>query len=276
MTASSRPCASVHGLLCLCGLIIACAPSADRKPRKAPAALPFTVSVTPRGRLQIAEPDSLSDSARVISLAPEGDGDGVAFTFADPVHHIGAGLGFIDRHRVRAILIWPDSVTAVWWPAPHQLAFTAATGAGVHLVVDIHAPSPTIIADTVPSSTAARGAAPMAPDSTALGRARHYVDSLHMQLPGATSHAALQYGIGRLLAAPGDSMATFYAIATDARNGEYNPSWYMLDVRSGQVRAIDQVVGPAGAMPRDAAGWDTHGDFFYVKDATLYQARPAR
>src|SRR5688572_8897233 len=91
---------------------------------------------TQRNSFDIVGSDTLSDSTRILEIHPEQDGDALVILFADPGRRVSAGLAIVDRKMEAPQLLWPDSVTSVWWSGPHMLAFTTTTGAGIRLVVD--------------------------------------------------------------------------------------------------------------------------------------------
>jgi hypothetical protein len=263
-------------LLAIALLFVACTSGSDQ--RSAPPATPLSVSSAQRGSLREVDAHTLDDAAHITSLVPEGDGDGVAFTFTDPERGIGNGLGFIDRRHGRAQLVWPDSVTNVWWPAPHRLAFTSSPGQGVHVVVDVHADTLMVIADTAPAPPRRQAVTTVAQvDSAYRARAQEYIDSVRLQLSGQPQRGALRYVVTHLLVAPSDSVAAFYVVATDAAGTRFNPYWYVLDIPSGQARPVDSLTARAESMPVQAASWaDSTDRFLYAKDKALYEARVAR
>ena len=221
--------------------------------------------------------DTLSDSARVVRIVPEADGDAVAFTFADPVRRVSSGLGITQRRTPAPALLWPDSVTQVWWSGPHALAFNSGGGAAVHAVVDIHAERATVTDSTVRRPDPEPRVAGNAP----MERASAYVDSLRAQPGGRPERSALVYRVRTIRLAPGGAgLAAFYVTAADsgrpqvtaADSGQVNPGWYALDVRSGAVAPIDEVVGPAAEMPESAGGWTGDGRFVYAKRLAIWEA----
>lgn len=234
--------------------------------------------------------DTLTDSARLLRLFPEADGDAVVFTFADPVRRVTSGLGITQRRVPAPALLWPDSVTQVWWSGPHALAFNTGGGAAVHAVVDIHAERATVADGPAGPPPATAPAA----DSAARRRASTYVDSLRGQPGGRPERSALVYGVRGMRVAPGGGgLAAFYVTAVDSgrpqvtatdggqrqipasdggRQGQVNPGWYAIDMRSGAVTPIDEVVGPAAEMPESAAGWTADGRFVYAKRLAIWEA----
>ena len=214
--------------------------------------------------------DTLSDSASIVGVFPEADGDAIAFTFADPVRGISSGLAIAGRDSAGPALLWPDSVTGVWWSGPHALAFTAARRQGVHAVVDVHSAKATVADDTVQRPP--RAAAAPGRDDPAFVRAVKYVDSLHVQPAGQPQGSSLRYEVTSLRVAPDGRLGAFHVIATDSAGRRSNPAWYALDVQTGAVQPIDEIVGPLSEMPERAAGWTGDGRFLYAKRATIWEA----
>jgi len=245
-------------------------------------AAPLAVSTTQRTVLRAVARDTLSDSARIVRVVPEPDGDAVAVVFADPERRIRAGLGLVQRDGgAPAQLLWPDSVSTVRWTAPHAISFSTETGRGAYVVVDVHAQDAKVTphdsaragsaatgdpanADTVPAVAAARDAARR--------RAIAFLDSVHVQPTGRPQgSAALRYEVRSLLMSPGGRLAAFYASATDSAGRQVNPAWYIVDPRGGAVAVVDEVVGPASELPEGAGGW-TETTFVFAKRLGLYEA----
>ena len=234
----------------------------------------LTVHVTQRASLQVIGTDTLSDSARILRLLPEEDGDGVIVLFADSIRRVLAGLAIVDRKMERPQLLWPDSVTGVWWTSPHKLAFTTTTGRGIRLVVDVHAAT-LKIADTADPGA---GSPPvtMAVDSSVAKRARAYIDSLYFQPAGTAQSSALTYSVTRVISSPDGSMAAFHSAARDASGRFSNPAWFVLDRSSGVVASLDRVTGPLMELPAEAGEWSGTTLFFYVKGKALWEAEIQR
>jgi hypothetical protein len=248
---------------------------AGRRSRTAP--VPLTVSRASRANLAVVGRDMLSDTATILGVYPEPDGDAVAFTFADPHRRVTAGLALTQRRDSAAALLWPDSVRAVWWSAPHAIAFTTASGTGVHVVVDVHAESASVTLDTAarpPAAAVTVGAAPPALDGRdpTVVRAAAYIDSLRVQPAGRPQGSVLRYQVAAMRVAPDGRLGAFYVIATDSANRRFNPAWYAIDVESGSVTPIDEIVGPVASMPGTAAGWAAGARFFYTKEKALWEA----
>src|SRR5688500_19873301 len=71
----------------------------------------LTSHATQRTPFQIVGADTLSDSARVVRVIPEPDGDGVIVMFTDPARRISSGLAIVDRRMANPQLLWPDSAS---------------------------------------------------------------------------------------------------------------------------------------------------------------------
>ena len=253
-----------NALLLALLLTVACEREPAPSARSAPAGR-LAVRTAERASAQVVGADTLSDSAHVLRVYPEADGDAVAFTFADPRRRVTSGLAITQRRAPTPALLWPDSVTAVWWSAPHALTFTTESGAGVRAVVDIHAERAAV------SEGPARQVPPADPpvNSAALRRASAYVDSLRVQPGGRPAdRSALLYRVTSLRMAPGGGLAAFYVTAS----GQSNPAWYALNVRTGAVAPIDEVTGPAVEMAEGAAGWTADGHFVYAKQLAIWEA----
>jgi len=240
----------------------------------AAAAITLRVNTTQRSTFHTVAGDTLSDSARVLEIHPEHDGDALVTLFADPGRRVSAGLAIVDRKMAAPQLLWPDSVTTVWWTGPHMLAFTTSNGSGIRLAVDIHA-AKLRVADT--SATAlTKPAAPLSGDSTMVLRARAYTDSVRSQIRGASQPSALTYSVMRLVSSPDGRLAAFHTAARDAQGALMNPAWYAIDRESGTVIVIDQVTGSIVELPERAGQWSEAGSFFYAKGRALWEAEIAR
>lgn len=219
--------------------------------------------------------DTLSDSARVLRLIPEPDGRSMAVLFADPARGVSAGLALLEPERQRTLLVWPDSVGAVWWSGEHRLAFESRTGtAGVHAIVDVHADSLEHLEaahDTTPPS-----AVPTSGDlDAARARATAYIDSIRGQPEGVPQQGQLRYMVTVVEPSPRDSVAAFYVAARGRGDDRVNPAWYLLHLPSGRIAPIDSVTGPASALPADAAAWTRDGGLLYAKGSAVHRARVA-
>lgn len=260
-------------------LLAACARD-DTRPNESAAgstaaSVPGLVITTgERGSTRIIGTDTLSDSARIIAVAPEPDGDAIAFTFADAARGISAGLGILERQRQLPQVIWPDSVGGAWWSGPHELTFVAAIGTRwARVVVDVHAESLRTL-DRDPRSIERPEMSEPSPAVRA--RATAFIDSLRVQPTGQPQQSQLQYVVTSVLMAPRDSVGAFHVIARGASGERVNPAWYAIDLRSGTVQPIDSVVGPAEIMPEGAAAWVDGERFIYAKGPTLHEARVQR
>lgn len=262
-------------LLLVIPAMLALACTHDEQPRAnvVPSAT-LTVHTTQRAAFAAVGGDTLSDSARILAIHPEPDGDALVALFTDPARAVTAGLAIIDRRMAAPQLLWPDSITAVWWTGPHTLAFTTQTGTGARLVVDIHA-AEMEMTDTTPAALPRPG--PLASsDSSMMERARAYTDSVHMQVGGAAQGSALTYTVTNLIPTHDGRLAAFHTTARDARGVLTNPSWYVLDRESGAVVPIDQVIGSVRELSDEAGAWSEAGSFFYAKGGALWEAEIAR
>ena len=240
----------------------------------------LAVTTTQRTVLRAVARDTLSDSARIVRVVPEPDGDAVAVVFADPERRIRAGLGIAQRDSTPAQLLWPDSVTTVWWSGTHAISFSTETGRGAYVVVDVHAKDAKVTPHDSAGAAAARRSDPAKADTVAAiaaardaarRRAIAFLDSLHVQPTGRPQgNTALRYEVRSLLMSPGGRLGAFYASATDSAGRQLNPAWYIVDPRGGAVAAVDEVVGPASELPEGAGGW-TETSFVFAKRLGLYE-----
>jgi len=261
-------------LACLLVVVLAACTRDQDQAENAAAGITLRVNTTQRSSFQTVAGDTLSDSARILEIHPEHDGDALVALFADPGRRVLAGLAIVDRKMAAPQLLWPDSVTSVWWTGPHMLAFTTGNGRGIRLAVDIHA-AKLRVADT--SSTAlAKPAATVSGDSTMVLRARAYTDSVRAQVGGVSPSSPLAYSVMRLVPSSDGRLAAFHTAARDARGGLMNPAWYALDRESGMVTVIDQVTGSIVELPERAGQWSEGGSFFYAKGRALWEAEIAR
>ena len=230
---------------------------------------------TQRASFQVVGADTLSDSAQILRILPEQDGDGVIALFADPARRVSSGLGIIDTMMAHPQLLWPDSVSNVWWTSPHVLAFTTTTGRGIRLVVDVHAAT-VKIADTADTRIGSPPTAIVA-DSSVTKRARAYTDSVHLQQSaGAPRSSALIYSVTRVVPSPDGSMAAFHSAARDTSGVLTNPAWFILDRSSGAVAPMDQITGPVTELPKEAGEWGGNASFFYAKGKAVWEAEIQR
>ncbi|HEU4564164.1 MAG TPA: hypothetical protein VFS05_05935 [Gemmatimonadaceae bacterium] len=266
----------------LLALLAPIAAGCREEPRPTQTAGAITVTTSELGAVHRVGADTLGDSARITRLVPEPDGDAVVFTVADPARGITAALAILAREgNGAAQLVWPDSVTRFWWSGPHRLAFEAASGQGVHVVVNVHAASLAPVAS-------ARDSVPPAPrvdewlGAANRARATAYIDSVRVQPEGEPQESALRYTVTSAVPAPADSLVAFHVIARGSESanggadgGRMNPAWYILDARTRAVTPVDSITGRAEAMPEGAAGW-AEGRFFYVKGEGVWEARVRR
>lgn len=234
----------------------------------------LTAHTTQRASFQIIGADTLSDSSRILRIIPEHDSDGVIALFTDPARRVSAGLAIVDRKMAHPQLLWPDSVTSVWWTGSHMLAFTTTIGHGIRLIVDVHAAT-LKIADTADTGV---GSPPvtMVVDSSVAQRARAYTDSVHLQPAGSPHASALIYSVTRVVPSPDGSMAAFHSTAQDRLGILTNPAWFVLDRSSGAVAPLDQITGPVTELLAHAGEWSGNTSFFYAKGMALWEAEIQR
>lgn len=250
-------------------LLLACRRE-DRRPGSGGGAL--TVTTRQRADIRLVGQDTLSDSARIVRLIPESDGDAIAVLFADPLRQVTAGLALTDRAHSTPQLLWPDSVTSAWWSGPHAIAFSTSTGRGVRAVVDVHRASIKVI-----ERAGERAPAPV-PDVrsvSALSRATAYVDSVYVQPTGQPQRSSLKYAVDRIIPSPGKRFAALYVVARDSAGRPMNPAWYAMDLPTGHIERIEQITGPMVELPADAAGWGNEGRFFFAKGRSVWEAEIA-
>jgi hypothetical protein len=245
----------------------------DRDNVKLPGASALTATVSPLATIKIIGADTLSDSSSVHHLQPEPDGGSIAFLFTDPVKGITRGLAIVELSRAQeAQLAWPDSVTSVWWSGPHQISFTAGTGQGVRVVVDVHmAQLQALEGSESPRPTPA----PQQGSSTraALARAQAFVDSVRVQPQGTPQGSTLRYRADSVLLAPGDTFAAVHVLASDPQGTQVNPAWYLTHLPSGHVHGLDSLTGRSSGLLSAAGSWGAPAVFYYVKERVIWQAR---
>lgn len=267
-----RPCLAVIGL----ALAFATAGCVEEQPdHRQPSAdqPPLTISVLPVASVRQVGSDTLSDGARILRLIPEDDGAAVAIVFADSARGIGSGLALaeLDGARQATPLLWPDSVTAVWWSAPHAISFTTSTGRGVRVVVDVHAESLAAISQ---GGSAVPGAARLGEEPASAGsdslraKAQLFVDSAYAQPGGEPTKGSLRYQVTRVLPGPGATHAAFHVLANDGSGRRVNPSWYLMRP-GGDAVPVDEVIGPAAVMPAGAGAWAGRDRFLYAKGVEI-------
>jgi hypothetical protein len=237
----------------------------------------FTAEVNPVASITFIGADTLSDSARIYRLEPEPDGGSVAFLFADPGKGITQGLGIVQASGgQRAQVGWPDSVLSVWWSNSHQLSFTAGTGQGVRLVVDVHAAELKAAevpgAGIAPQGAGRTGSAQL--NANALSRAQAFIDSVRVQPAGMPQRSALRYEADSTLVGPGDTLAAVHVSAGGREGSKVNPAWYLVHLPSGQVQLVDSLTGRSPGLPASAGQWAANGLFYYAKDHSIWRAEP--
>ena len=225
-----------------------------------------------RGTLDRIGDDSLLHTVRITALFPEPDGEAIPVLFADTGRDVSAGLAIIDARSDAPQLLWPDSVTRVWWSGDHALTFTTETGRGAYLVVDVHAAAVDSLAIASPPDEAP----PDSTESVSLGRAQRYIDSLQAQPTGVAEPGTLQYTVTRWIPDPTRTFAAFHATARDSTGREVNPSWYITDLGTGAIERVDQVVGAAEELPANGGGWTNDHRFLFAKGATVHEVRIGR
>ena len=251
----------IAAFLVVVSVLTAC----ERAERPRPAGA-VEASVRERVALENLGDTPLTDSAAIVSLAAESDGEAVALVVRDPGAGVSAALALDDARR-GVQLLWPDSVNSVWWlDTAHQLAFTARTGRGTRVVVDVHAAALESIERDVPlARTSPTG------DSIPAG-AVALIDSMYnLRVAGRTD--VLRFAPVATIAAPRSATVALYVAAVDAGGTRWNPRWIVADSAWKSVAVIDSITGPASAMPRSAAGWTDEGRFLYAKGRVVYEAR---
>ena len=224
---------------------------------------------TERATIRRLERDTLSESARILRLAPEPDGDAIAVLFTDTARGIEAGLSLSARRSDVAQLLWPDSVVTLWWSGPHELSFTTRTGRDVRVVVDVHAAALDLVESARPAAPPA--GPPPAADSI-VARAQLFIDSLHVQPGGVPQRSDVRYIVSAVRVAPGGRHAAFYVLGLDRAGRRVNPAWYALDIATGAAAAIEEVIGSPADLPEEGAGWTEGGVFIYARDLEIREA----
>lgn len=249
-----------HRALILLGLGAALACTSKEPP--AADAGPLSATVTVIDSVTTLGTNPLGDSARILSVTPESDGEAIAIVLSDPAQGVSGALMLAERRRGGVHLVWPDSVDVVWWPSSHQLAFRTATGRGSRVVVDVHSASLDAIEREIPDV-----AIPGAP-STVDGRAGALIDSvLNARIAGATD---LRFKA--LSVVPSSSgFVAVYAATTDARGRSWNPRWVITDSTYRHAVPIDSITGPVSELPA-IAGWTGGNRFLYAKGRTILEA----
>jgi hypothetical protein len=259
------------------GFLIAGSCTSDQAATNRPTSSVFTVEVSPIARITFIGADTLSDSARIHQLEPEPDGGSVAFLFADPAKGITQGLAIVQASGdQRAQVGWPDSVLSVWWSNPHQLSFTAGTGQGVRLVIDVHAAE--LKAAEVPGAhitpRAGNRTRNAQLNANALSRAQVFIDSVRVQPAGTPQRSVLHYEADSALVGPGDTLAAVHVSAGDREGSKVNPTWYLIHLPSGHVQPVDSLTGRSPGLPASAGQWAANGWFYYAKERSIWRVEP--
>jgi hypothetical protein len=218
--------------------------------------------------------DTVSDSASISQIKPEPDGKSIAFVFADPAKGATRALGIVQTSGSQnSQLVWPDSVTSVWWSGPHEMRFTAGTGQGVYAIVDAHAAALEALATSdsvrMPPRPLSSGGQAL---SKALTRVQAFIDSVRVQPEGTPQRSVLRYRADTVIVGVGDTLAAAH-VSADAEGGAVNPAWYLVHIQSGSIQPIDSLVGRSTGLPRSAGGWDSGGVFYYAKERSIWRAR---
>lgn len=234
------------------------------------------VTTQPIATVAVIDADTLSDSVRILAVSPEPDGGSVAFLFADPTRQVTRGLALAQASGAQRVrLVWPDSVSSMWWSKPHELSFTSGTGQGVRVVINAHAAQLEAIEgggplrDTVNTSPANAELI-----RRSLSRAQAFVDSVRVQPQGAPHRSTLRYSADRILLAPGDSLAAVHVTATGPEGRQVNPTWYLMYIPNGDMQPLDSLVGAPWGLTAEAGRWGGDGAFYYAKDQSIWRARP--
>ena len=235
----------------------------------------FSVTASPIATITFVGSDTLSDSARVYRLEPEPDGGSVAFFFADPTKGITQGLGIIQTSGPQLPqVVWPDSVVSAWWSSAHQLSFLAGTGRGVRVVVDAHAAQLEALQTAGIPSTPSPDSGLSRSGANALSRAQAFIDSIRVQPEGRPQRSALRYRADSILVARGDTVAAVHVSAAEGQGPKVNPAWYLVHLPSGQVQAVDSLIGRSSGLLPSAGRWGADGSFYYAKERSIWRVRP--
>lgn len=223
---------------------------------------PLTAKVSVLDSVTTLGTNPLGDSARILSVIPESDGEAIALILSDPAQGVSAALMLAERRRGGVHLVWPDSVDVAWWPASHQLAFRTATGHGSRVVVDVHAAALEAIEPEIPDV-----AIPGAP-STVDSRAGALIDSVLNAR--ATGGADLRFRALSVVSGSSGFVAV-YAATTDAGGRQWNPRWVIADSSYRHAVPIDSITGPVTELPA-VAGWTGGNRFLYAKGRMILEA----
>lgn len=244
------------------GLAISAALGCTAREQRPPDIGPLSATVSVLDSVTTLGTNPLGDSARILSVIPESDGEAIALIVSDPSQDVHSALLLAERRRGAVHLVWPDSVDVAWWPTSHQLAFRSATGRGSRVVVDVHSATLDAIEREIPDV-----AIPGAP-STMDARAVALVDSL---LNGrVASRTDLRFRV--LSSVPSSSgLVALYAATTDAGGRRWNPRWVIADSTYRHALAIDSITGPVSELP-STAGWTSGNRFLYAKGRMILEA----
>ena len=252
----------------------ACTTERDSVRQSAPATL--AVATQPIATVTVIDTDTLSDSLRILRVVPEPDGGSVAFLFADPSRQITRGLALAQASGAQKVqLVWPDSVSHLWWSKPHELSFSSGTGQGVRVIIDAHAAQLQAIQEgrtTHETVETSRVSAELIRQS--LSRAQAFVDSIRVQPTGAPHRSTLRYSADTILIGPGDSLAAIHVMAVGPEGRQANPTWYLMYVPTGDIHPLDSLIGASSGLMADAGQWGADGAFYYAKDRSIWRARP--
>jgi hypothetical protein len=235
----------------------------------------FSVAASPIATVAFIGSDTLSDSAHIYRLEPEPDGGSVAFFFADPTKGITQGLGIIQTSGPQLPhLVWPDSVVSAWWSGTHQLSFIAGTGRGVRVIVDAHAAQLEALEASRTPSAPFPDSSPSQSNANARSRAQAFIDSIRVQPEGRPQRSALRYRADTILVGRGDTIAAVHVSAAEGQGPKVNPTWYLVHLPSGQVQAVDSLIGSSAGLLSSAGQWGADGSFYYAKERSIWRARP--
>lgn len=265
---------SLRTILASLAITSGCIADEDTAERR--TSLTFTATSQPVATITRIGPDTLSDSARIYQLKPEPDGGSIAFLFTDPAKGITQGLGIVQTSGSQeAQLVWPDSVTSVWWSNPHQLSFTAGTGRGVYLVIDAHAAELKTAEVTQATTSPTTQGKPDNQYETVKSRAQAFIDSVRVQPEGTPQRSALRYQADSILVAPSDTLAAVHVSASSSGGSDVNPGWYLLHLPSGHIRPVDSLTGRSLGLPASSGQWGANESFYYAKERTIWRAQPS-
>ena len=239
------------------------------------ASVMLDIATQPVATVAVIDADTLSDSLRILAVSPEPDGGSVAFLFTDPTRQVTRGLALAQTSGAQKVrLVWPDSVSHMWWSKPHELSFTSGTGQGVRVVIDAHAAQ----LEAIQGSAAVRESADTSPARVnlirrSLSRAQAFVDSVRVQPTGAPQRSTLRYSADTILIGPGDSLAAVHVMAVGPEGRQANPTWYVMYLPNGHIQPLDSLVGAPSGLTAEAGRWGADGAFYYVKDRSIWRTQ---